>query len=375
MRIALLTNNRFPPREGIGRHVLELALRLRARGHEPLILARGETFRGWRKATHEGLDLRFYPCWPVRPLHHEVARRALQRWLDRGAEGAGLVHLHLPLLPPLRTELPVVATFHSPMLTDTAAITEGGPRALAIRLNARLVSRRWEQFHLDRAAHVVAVSRGVQDELARHYRLVRPAVLVPNGVDADGLAAGPPRRPTPCVLYLGRLGYRKGLLRLLEAMALLPRALAPLLVLAGEGPLRARLGREAAALGLADRVRFTGFLGREQVRHWLKRAACVVNPADYETGPLTLLEAMAAGAPVVSTRTGIAAELGEEAPLLLSEATAEGLARAIAACLADPGAAERRAAAAQALVRRVFSWDRAVDRLLDLYGAAGRLAA
>ncbi|MDF1586502.1 glycosyltransferase family 4 protein [Marinimicrococcus flavescens] len=375
MRVALLTNNRFPPREGIGRHVLELARRLRARGHEPLVLARGEPFGGWRHGVVEDLPVRFYPFWPLRPLHHAVSRRALQRWLDEGAEGAQVIHLHMPLFPPLRTALPTVVTFHSPMLADTAAIGEKGLRPLAVRLNARLVSRVWEQWHLERAGHVVAVSQGVREELARYYRLAREVELVPNGVDAQFFAGGPRRRPMPCVLYVGRLGYRKGLFRLLEALASLPPHLAPRLVLAGEGPLRARLEREAVALGLEGRVQLTGFLGREEIRNWLKRAACVVNPADYESGPLTLLEAMAAGAPVVSTRTGLVAEMGATPPLLVSETSAEGLARSIASCLADPGAARRRAETAQAMVRQRFAWDAAVGQLLDLYQAARPLAA
>ena len=78
------------------------------------------------------------------------------------------------------------------------------------------------------------------------------------------------------------------------------------------------LVREAARLGIAGRVRFLGFLGREDLRAELQAAACVVNPADYESGPLTLLEAMAAGAPVVSTPTGLAREFGPRAPLLIA---------------------------------------------------------
>lgn len=374
MKVALLTNNPLPPREGIGRHMAEIARRLRARGHEPLLLGRGEPARGWSSGEVEGLPVRLYP-WGPHPLHHAVSRRALQHWLDGGAEDCELIHLHLPLFPPLRTALPTVVTFHSPMLTDSASIRERGLWPLAARAKARLLSRRWEQWYLDHATRLVAVSEGVRDELLRHYRVQRPVAVVRNGVDAGFFDAGPPRQPTGCILYMGRLDYRKGLFRLLEAFALLPPDLAPLLVLAGEGRLRARIERRARALGLGARVRLTGFLGREELRAWLGRAACVVNPSDYESGPLTLLEAMAAGAPVVSTRTGLVNEMGEAPPLLACGSSPAELAAAIAACLADPGAARRRAAEARELVRRRFTWESAVDRLLNLYRAAPSLAA
>ena len=79
--------------------------------------------------------------------------------------------MHLPLLPPLHTRLPIIATIHSPMLADTAAIAERGLRPTLIRANARLFSRRYEQWYLDHAAQVVVVSDAVRVELEGAYRL------------------------------------------------------------------------------------------------------------------------------------------------------------------------------------------------------------
>ncbi len=378
MRLALLTNNVLPPREGIGRHVLEIALRLRRRGHDPFILSRGRSFDRWREIDVLGIEVHRVPTIPIRPFHQQAARLILDRWLEDGAMGAELLHVHLPLVPPLRTGLPIVATFHSPMLTDTAAIAEPGPRAQAIRLNARLFSRRYEQWYLDNAREIVAVSAGVAGELNRHYRLDgRAPLVVPNGVDAAffGAHLHRERHRPPVVLYVGRLGYRKGLSRLLEAFALIRGDVAGRLVLIGEGPLEAALRARARRLGIAGHVDLLGFVPPEGVRAWLGRAACLVNPADYESGPLTLLEAMAAGTPVVSTRTGLVAELPDPAPLLVVQPTAPALARGILDTLADPAAAERRAAAARNLVQRRFSWDRVVDGLEEAYGYAWGLAA
>ena len=390
MRLALVTNNRLPPREGVGRHVLETGRRLAARGHEVRLVARG---RGPRlhEGELDGLPLLEYPDFPIPPpLHHLAARAALGRWLRAGADGAELLHLHLPLLPPLPRQappgLPLVVTVHSPMLTDSAAIGEPGLRPALLRLNARLLSWRFERHHLARADRVIAVSNGVKDELQAAYG-VRAGVVevVPNGVDTGfvrpaaspgGSGGATAERDSSTILYAGRLGYRKGLGRLLEAFALLAPGAADLeLALAGEGPLAGSLARQARDLGIAGRVRFLGFLDREALRAAYRSAACVVNPADYESGPLTLLEAMATGTPVVSTRTGLARELGPRPPILLARPDPRSLATVVQACLADPESAVERAERARALVERAFDWERVVDRLEAVYGVQRLLAA
>jgi glycosyltransferase involved in cell wall biosynthesis len=376
MRIAFLTNNRFPPREGIARHIFEVAARLRARGHEPVVLARGAAFAPWSETRVAGLTVRHFPHYPLQPFHQALSRMELTRWLRQGADGAELLHVHLPLLPPFLTEVPVVVTVHSPMLCDTGAITEPGLRPVLIKANARLFSRRYEQWHLDHAAAVVAVSGRVAAELRASYRLRgREALVIPNGVDTRFFAFAPLRGRGPGILYVGRLGYRKGLFRLLEAFARLPAEPGLELTLAGEGPLEPALRRHADLLGIAGRVRFAGFLDRAAVRRELQAAACFVNPADYESGPLTLLEAMACGAPVVTTPTGLAAEMGPAAPLWPSAPDPEALAAAIRAVRADQEAAAVRAGVARTLVATRFDWEGVVDRLESLYGVRQERAA
>ena len=105
-------------------------------------------------------------------------------------------------------------------------------------------------------------------------------------------------------------------------------------------------------------------------------AACFVNPADYETGPLTLLEAMACGTPVVSTATGLAAEMGPRPPLRLCAPEPAAMAAAIEATLAGdrrlrPTEPARRAHWS----RRRYCWERVVDQLEAVYGLRQERAA
>ncbi|MCB2055033.1 MAG: glycosyltransferase family 4 protein [Geminicoccaceae bacterium] len=373
MRIAFLTNNRLPPREGIGRHLFEVATRLQDRGHACMILCPGE-LRGWRRERLRNLDVLHFPYFKLRPFHHALLRPVLQRWLDDGADGADLLHVHLPLLPPLRSDLPRVVTFHTPMLTDTAAIPEKGVKPWLIKANARRFSAAYEQSHIDAATRLIAVSSTVAGELEGHYRLDgKPVEVIANGVDARFFPFVNGARRSRHVLYVGRLGYRKGLFRLLDALARLddPRIR---LELAGEGPLEGELRTRARRLGLAERVDFKGFLDRDRLREALKSAGCFVNPADYEGAPLTLLEAMAVGTPIVSTPAG-AREFGPQAPFWTCSADAASLAATIMTALDQPATARDRAVAARDLVERHYDWEVVVDRLLATYGGEERRAA
>lgn len=170
------------------------------------------------------------------------------------------------------------------------------------------------------------------------------------------------------MLCVGRLAEQKGLDVMLQALPAVRSALGPTtLRILGEGPERGRLERLAAELGVASDVRFEGLVS--DVRPYLSAAEVFVFPSRYEGHPHALLEAMAAGVPVVGTAVQGTIEVirdGVEG-LLVPPDDAGALARALVAVLQDEPLAARLAAGARARVASEFSVQKMVDRILRVY--------
>lgn len=156
-----------------------------------------------------------------------------------------------------------------------------------------------------RAAAVIAVSEFGKSQLYRWIPVTEwPKVhVVRCGVDAAFLAAGPQaivdNRTMVCI---GRLCEQKGQLLILEALGVLAKeGVAFEMVLAGDGPMRAVVEERIAALGLAGKVRITGWVSNDVVRQELLGARVLLLPSFAEGLPVALMEALALGRPAIST--------------------------------------------------------------------------
>ncbi len=154
---------------------------------------------------------------------------------------------------------------------------------------------------------------------------------------------------------------------LLDAFALV-RTPGAVLLLVGDGPLEARVREHAASLGIADRVRFAGY--RRDIPAVLAASDAVALVSAREGLPRSVLEAMAAGKPVIGTRTrGITDAVGDSAGWIVS-ADAAAIADAIDAAAADPAGTRRRGAAARERAAREFSLDAIIADYEELYREA-----
>lgn len=180
-----------------------------------------------------------------------------------------------------------------------------------------------------------------------------PIETVPNGVDLDFWSPPPDAAPRDGpLLAVGRLEPVKGFDVLLQAFAETKRNCpAARLEIVGDGTRRADLERIAGELGVADAVAFPGAQDKAAVRERLRRTSGFVLPSRSEGMPLSLIEAMACGAPCVATRVGGVEEVLAGSGLVVSPEEPDALAEALVETLQQPEATQARAAEGMERVR------------------------
>ena len=158
------------------------------------------------------------------------------------------------------------------------------------------------RFLFDRSAQIVVLSQEWRSKIGA---ITKNANIVPifNPVQADVL----PRQERPdthALLFLGKIHREKGVFDLLEAVARLRDTVPDIQLLCGGNGDLAEMKKRAEALGISDCVQFLGWVGEEEKQRLLTSASIYVLPSYYEGLPMSVLEAMAAGLPVVSTAIG-----------------------------------------------------------------------
>jgi phosphatidylinositol alpha-mannosyltransferase len=272
-----------------------------------------------------------------------------------------VIHVHGGLAPTFgmvapraarRAGIPVVATFHS--------YFDG---SFAFRMLQRPLQRL-----LDEHAATIAVSPAAVEAHARY--VTANWQIIPNGVDTEyfhprgrAVPAVPP--PGPSLLYFHRLEPRNHLATLLRAMpAILARLPEARLIVAGDGPWRPLYQRMARPLGS-----HVQFLGRIEDRPERYRAADLyLCPTMRGSFGITLLEAMACGAPMVlADNPGFRSVLGDsDVAAMLPHEDHAAWAETVIRLIQDP--ARRRAMTAAGLARvQRFAWPRVTDEILEVY--------
>jgi phosphatidylinositol alpha-mannosyltransferase len=367
MRVGLVCPYSLDVPGGVQNHVVDLAQALAGAGHDVSILAPADD--DTHLPTHVVSAGRAVPV----PYNGSVARVAFgprsagrtRRWLRDG--GFDVVHVHEPTTPSVSlialaaSTVPVVATFHTATERSRAMAAASGVLRPA----------------LEKIAGRIAVSEVARRTVAQH--LGGDAVVVPNGIDVSRFAGlREPARTVgaePVLVFLGRFGEpRKGLPLLLGAFErLLASHPGARLVVAGRG--EAGAARRDVGPGSRDRVRFIGQVDDAERSRLLAAADVFVAPnLGGESFGIILLEAMAAGAPVVASDLPAFRDVCDEGRLGRHFRTGDAadLAAALSAALDDPHTSVRAVEAARE-VRR-YDWSAVTRQVVAVYDAvtAGR---
>lgn len=386
MRILLVANT-LPPRDisGAGEQVLQLAAGLRQLGHEVEVLGRGQGGASGPKVL--------FPLTIV-PAAWRVLRRFRPRIVQLHESDAALVALLVVLLRRfLRPRPRLLSLLQVSYCEEIRAVRP-------LRHGGRVIGRPgWveKRFVLTKAPvqvvlgcltawlseMVFAPSRTTAAEIEKDYRVAGVRVL-PNVTGAVPTTAEPASAADAGIapgylLYVGRLRIRKGVEVLLEALDEVRRDHPGVrLLIAGSGEQAAALRRKVAELGVGDEVHLLGRCDAARVLRLMASARCLVVPSIYEGMPLVILEAMAAGLPVIASRVSGIPEVvvdGETGWLVPPEDPSQ-LAAALRAVLDDGVESARRGAAGRRRVEREFTPQAAaavwIREVLEQEGETGR---
>lgn len=282
-------------------------------------------------------------------------------------EKISLLHSHLyhanfyGRLAAFQEHIPAVCTIHN---------TYARPK-----LHRRFLNR----WLARRSSRIIAVSGPVHDDIVR-YDGVDPSkiTVIPNGVDMSRFDISLSREqsrerlgvPLECFLVgaVGRLEEQKGLSYLIEAIRILVEGGKNVsLLVVGSGREEGRLREQAANSGIADSVFFLGT--RRDVPELYRAMDVFALSSLWEGGPITLLEAMASGVPVVATPVGFVPEVLQDGKngFIVPIRDPEGLAEALWKVHEDPFTAEAAAQAGRETVRDRYSHQFLAERVMAVY--------
>jgi glycosyltransferase involved in cell wall biosynthesis len=357
------------PVGGLFRHVIDLAQAQAARGHQVGIVADSSTGGARADAAFASLSHQLALGLTRVPMsrhvglsdlsaQRNVAQRARETGADilhgHGAKGGAYARL---CGGAVRVYTPHGGSLH---------YSRNSPVGLLYLTLEQALMRRTELFLFESryGRDVFTAKVGVPAGLVR---------VVHNGVTAEEFAEITPQADATDLVFVGELRMLKGVDVLLDALAELARERSVTATIVGDGPDAAQFRAQTERLGLSSAVRF---LAPTPARDAFKLGRLFVAPSRAESLPYVVLEAAAAGMPIVTTNVGgIPEVLGPQSASLAPAGNATALARAITAALEDPARLRNEALTLRARVQAEFSADVMAENVLAAYGDALKFRA
>ncbi len=375
MKILMVSPQFKPIVGGYERAAERLSKGLASRGHQVVVLAE-RRFPDWpyRERDH-GVDLHRWWCVYKRRLHTFTSLIGLLLYLLRFGQRFDVWHIHHYGVH-AALSIAIGRLMQRPTVLKLTSSSYGG---ISEALRVGRLSKIMTSLHRQASA-VAAPSRETALEARTFGYPAERVYLLQNGVDTNRfkptsdvqrrwLRAKLQIEDMPTVIAVGRLVADKNIDGVLAAWAKASTRFSGewRLVVVGDGPARPALTKQLTRLGVQDQVRLVGH--QSNIEDWMGCADLFVQASHREGLSNTMLEAMAAGLPVVITAVSGAQEcVGETgAGIVVPIGDPDALEGALVALASDPSARDRCGAAARGVVETGFSIERAVDRCEALY--------
>jgi glycosyltransferase involved in cell wall biosynthesis len=313
----------------------------------------------------DGVKVRYFPT-----ARTAVARRLyfsprMGAALRQNVRDFDLIHLHSVFLWPTFAAARQASAARVPYLIS--------PRGMLvpelIRRKSRLTKLAWiqlvERRTFRQAAGVHFTSLIEQQEAAATGLPLPRSFVVPNGIELPSLLSS--RRDPHTLLFLGRINWKKGIDRLIDALPRVPDAE---LIIAGndEEGLTPKLMAQAARSGVASRVDFRGPVSGAEKENLLRSCTAMVLPSYSENFGNSVVEAMAAGMPVILTpEVGLAPDVAAFGAGVVTSGDPDQLAAAIDQILGDPHRRTAMGLRGRALAEQRFTWGRVAAEMEEAY--------
>ncbi len=368
MKVLIAAPYYHPRTGGLENYAAAVAGGLHSIGWEVVIVCGDTQVSRITREEFRGYTVWRLPVWKVvsnTPVH--LSWPAMIRRIIT-SERPDIVNAHTPVpymadvVTWVAGKTPVAITYHAATL-----LKPGKPQ---IRL-LTLAYQRVQAITLRRARAVIAVSPYVRQALGK--RLSRKTLVIPNAVPSVAPGRGTSGDGLVFVANLQASHAWKGLDLILDSLAVARAAggTASVLTVVGDGSDRPRYERRVQELGLADAVRFLGFLAAPERDAVIRQAAAqIVYPVTANDGmPTAILEAWAQGLPVVAAAIGANTSLVENGKtgILVPPKDPAALASAIQRILAQPQEAQAMGEAGRQLTEHAYTWPRQVERTDELF--------
>lgn len=302
MEIAWFTDTWLPTRDGVVNSLLSFKEVIESKGNKIYIFAPGNK-NEWHDNIiyYKSKPFPKYPDYRIASISSIFSKRILKIIKNIKPD---VIHSHSPgvigtnaVISSHFAKIPLIFTYHTFLQDSVYFFSEG------MQKFARTLLEIWLRWYFRRCNAIIAPSKYVANELRRYNKRIE---TIPTGIDIKKFENGNGKRikerfgDKKLILHVGRIVKEKNIDLLIKAAPHVINKLDAIFLIIGEGPAKKELEKMVKKMELEKEFLFTGFIPDEELPDYYKAADVFVIPSTYETQGIVILEAMAAGVPVVA---------------------------------------------------------------------------